>query len=143
MPTHIALLRGINVGGQSKVAMADLRKVVSSLGHTQVETYIQSGNVLFTSADTDTAALAGAMEQAIAAALHVKPRVVVLSREQLARVVDDPVPAHPGRLRAQRACGAALPRPQRPDRGGHRAQLGDRHQAARPIGLQTTEEAVT
>jgi glyoxylase-like metal-dependent hydrolase (beta-lactamase superfamily II) len=48
MPTHIALLRGINVGGQSKVAMADLRKVVSSLGHTQVETYIQSGNVLFT-----------------------------------------------------------------------------------------------
>lgn len=96
MPTHIALLRGINVGGQSKVAMADLRKVVSSLGHTEVATYIQSGNVLFTSTETGTAALAGAMEQAIAVALGVKPRVVVLSRQELARVVDDnPYPDEP------------------------------------------------
>jgi len=49
MATHIALLRGINVGGRNKVAMADLREVVSGLGHTDVVTYIQSGNVVFTS----------------------------------------------------------------------------------------------
>src|SRR4030095_5352330 len=47
MPTHIALLRGINVGGRNRVAMADLRKVVLGLGYTDVATYIQSGNVVF------------------------------------------------------------------------------------------------
>jgi uncharacterized protein (DUF1697 family) len=96
MPTHIALLRGINVGGRNKVAMADLRKVVTSLGHTEVATYIQSGNVAFTTAETDTAALAAAMERAIAGALGVRPRVVVLSREELARAVgDNPYPREP------------------------------------------------
>src|SRR5262245_32024671 len=96
MPTHVALLRGINVGGHNKVAMAELRKVVASLGHTEVATYIQSGNVVFTTAETDTAALAAAMERAIAEALGVRPRVVVLSREELARVVDDnPYPDEP------------------------------------------------
>src|SRR5215469_10461815 len=44
MPTHVALLRGINVGGGGKLAMADLRQLVSSLGHEDVTTYIQSGN---------------------------------------------------------------------------------------------------
>jgi hypothetical protein len=49
--THVALLRGINVGGRNKVAMADLREVVTSLGYTDVATYIQSGNVLFSTAE--------------------------------------------------------------------------------------------
>ena len=47
MATHVALLRGINVGGRNRVAMADLREVVVGLGHSDVSTYIQSGNVLF------------------------------------------------------------------------------------------------
>jgi uncharacterized protein (DUF1697 family) len=42
------LLRGINNLGSTKTTMADLRQVVISLGHTDVTTYIQSGNVLFT-----------------------------------------------------------------------------------------------
>ena len=54
MASHVALLRGINVGGRNKVPMADLREVVTSLGHTGVSTYIQSGNVLFSTADTQT-----------------------------------------------------------------------------------------
>jgi uncharacterized protein (DUF1697 family) len=60
MPTHVALLRGINLGGHNKVAMADLREVVTSLGHADVATYIQSGNVVFSTPQTDTAALAAA-----------------------------------------------------------------------------------
>ena len=48
MPTHVVLLRGINNLGSKKVAMAELREVVTSLGHTDVMTYSQSGNVLFT-----------------------------------------------------------------------------------------------
>jgi uncharacterized protein (DUF1697 family) len=90
VPTHIALLRGINLGGRNKVAMADLRRVVSSLGHTDVATYIQSGNVVFTPASRRTpAALATEMEGAIAAELGVSPRVIVRSRDELARVVQD------------------------------------------------------
>jgi uncharacterized protein (DUF1697 family) len=89
MPTHVALLRGINLAGHNKVAMADLREVVSSLGHADVATYIQSGNVVFTSDQADTAALAAALEQAIATSLGVPARVVVLSSEDLAQVVRD------------------------------------------------------
>jgi uncharacterized protein (DUF1697 family) len=96
VPTHVALLRGINVGGHNRVAMADLRRVVASLGHTDVATYIQSGNVVLSTDETDTAALARAIERAIADALGVRPRVVVLSRDELARSVDDnPYPDEP------------------------------------------------
>jgi uncharacterized protein (DUF1697 family) len=89
MPTYVALLRGINVGGRNRVPMADLRKTVTSLGHTDVATYIQSGNVVFTTDETDPSTLAAALEGAIAEAFDVSPRVVVLSRDELARVVDD------------------------------------------------------
>jgi uncharacterized protein (DUF1697 family) len=101
MPTHVALLRGINVGGRNKVAMADLRTVVASLGHGDVATYIQSGNVVFTSTDTDTAALAAELERALEQAVGVRCSVVVLSRAELAKVIaDNPFPdeADPRRL---------------------------------------------
>ncbi len=89
MPTHVALLRGINLGGHKKVAMADLRELVTSLGHAEVATYIQSGNVVFSTGQSDTAVLAAALEQAIAGTLGVSSRVVVLSRDELARVSRD------------------------------------------------------
>jgi uncharacterized protein (DUF1697 family) len=93
MRTHVALLRGINVGGRNKVAMADLRQVVTSLGHTDVATYIQSGNVVFTSPENDTAKLAADLEREVGRRLGVRPGVVVLSREQLAQVIaDNPYP---------------------------------------------------
>jgi uncharacterized protein (DUF1697 family) len=96
MPTHIALLRGINVGGRNRVAMAHLREVVLGLGHTEVATYIQSGNVVFTSEQADTATIAAALERAIAEHLGVRPTVVVLTCAELARVVaDNPFPDEP------------------------------------------------
>ena len=87
MASHVALLRGINVGGRNKVPMADLREVVAALGHTGVTTYIQSGNVLFTTADTDTAKLAAALETAIEDRFGLWSSVVVLSRDELAEVL--------------------------------------------------------
>ena len=96
MPTHIALLRGINVGGRNRVAMAGLCQVVLGLGYTDVATYIQSGNVVFTSEEADTATIAAALERAIAEHLGVRPKVVVLTRAELARVVaDNPFPEEP------------------------------------------------
>jgi len=99
MPTHVALLRGINVGGNNKIAMADLRDVVASLGHTEVSTYIQSGNVLFTAREgpaAATTALAADLERAIEKAFGLRLRVVVLSRAELAQVIsDNPYQAEP------------------------------------------------
>ena len=93
MPRYVALLRGINVGGRNAVAMADLRRVAASLGHTEVATYIQSGNVVFTSPDANVIGLADALEREVARSLAVQPAVVVLSRASLAQVItDNPFP---------------------------------------------------
>lgn len=48
MTTYAALLRGINVGGHRKIPMADLRELLKALGWTDVRTYLQSGNAVFT-----------------------------------------------------------------------------------------------
>ena len=58
MSTWVVLLRGVNVGGANRLAMADLRNVVSALGHTEVSTYIQSGNVVLKSNRKDRATMA-------------------------------------------------------------------------------------
>ena len=96
MASHVALLRGINVGGRNKVPMAGLREVVASLGHTGVSTYIQSGNVLFSTAEEDTAKLAAALESAIEERFGIWSSVVVLSRDELAQVLAaNPYPDEP------------------------------------------------
>lgn len=88
MATHVALLRGINLGGKNRVAMADLRALVSDLGHTDVATYIQSGNVLFTAgAGADGPAMARAMAEAIEARLGVTAPVVVVTRAELGEIL--------------------------------------------------------
>ena len=131
MATHIALLRGINVGGRNKVSMADLRTVVAGLGHTGVATYIQSGNVLFTSGETDTEALATALEEAIASNLGVKPAVVVLSRDDLARAVrDNPYPGEPN----PRMVHAAFFRGPVPAGAAEAIEAGQRRAAERAQG---------
>lgn len=114
MPTHIALLRGINLGGRNKVAMADLRTLVSGLGHADVTTYIQSGNVLFTPAPgADDAALAQEMTAAIAAKLGVSAPVIVISRDELARIIaDTPFPDEPD---PRRVHAVVLTQPPWPD----------------------------
>src|ERR1017187_5006319 len=96
MATHVALLRGINVGGRNKVPMAELRQVVTSLGHTGVTTYIQTGNVLFSTAGTSTKEVASAVWSAIADAFGIRTSVVVLTRDELAKVLqDNPYPDEP------------------------------------------------
>jgi len=95
MPTHVALLRGINLGPHKRVAMPALRTLVESLGHTDVATYIASGNLVFT-ASGPNAELAGGLEKAIEAELGVACRVVVLTSAELAEAVaDNPYPDEP------------------------------------------------
>lgn len=100
MPTHAGLLRGVNNLGGKKVAMAELREVVTALGHTDVATYIQSGNVLFTPRSAgalagrpDTSAMAAELERAIADRTGIRARAVVLSGDDLARCLrENPFP---------------------------------------------------
>jgi uncharacterized protein (DUF1697 family) len=96
MASHVALLRGINVGGRNKVPMAELREMVTSLGHAGVTTYIQSGNVLFTTDERDIRKLAADLEAAITDTFGIKSSVVVLARDDLAGILDrNPYPEEP------------------------------------------------
>lgn len=69
--------------------MAELRRLVSSMGHADVQTYIQSGNLLFTPrrADTGAATLAAELQAAITEEFGLSSRVIVLSRAELADVI--------------------------------------------------------
>jgi uncharacterized protein (DUF1697 family) len=87
MTTHVALLRGINVGGNNKVPMAELRAAVNSLGYSDVSTYIQTGNVLFSTPETDTAVLEAAISDVIARTFSLQIGVVVVTRDELAAVL--------------------------------------------------------
>jgi uncharacterized protein (DUF1697 family) len=90
---YVALLRGINVGGRNRVAMADLRQLAAALGHTEIATYIQSGNLVFSSQDDSANGLADALEREISRTLEVRPAVVVVSKADLAQVIaDNPFP---------------------------------------------------
>jgi uncharacterized protein (DUF1697 family) len=102
MTRHVALLRGVNLAGRNRVAMKDLRAVVESLGHTDVVTYINSGNVVFTSGSptASNAELAAAIEERLAAELDLRVAVLVRSADELADVLAaNPFPdADPPRL---------------------------------------------
>jgi uncharacterized protein (DUF1697 family) len=84
--THVALLRGINVGKAKRVAMADLRKLVEGLGHRDVRTLLNSGNVVFT-APAAASDPGPAIERAIEKKLGVSSRVIVLTARELRDVM--------------------------------------------------------
>ena len=87
MTRWIALLAGINVGGKTTVPMAELRKVFTELGYQQVQTYIQSGNVLF-EADTDSeATLLKAIRPALSAAFGWDIEVLLRTLPELEAVL--------------------------------------------------------
>ena len=91
---YAALLRGINVGGHKKVPMAELRELLTELGHGDVATYLQSGNAVFSSTSQDEQALATALERAIQQRFGFGVDCLVRSGPYLRAVVDDcPFPA--------------------------------------------------
>jgi uncharacterized protein (DUF1697 family) len=84
---QIALLRGINVGKAKRVAMADLRALVESLGYQDVRTLLNSGNVVFTAPPVVKGDPATRIEEALARRLGVPSRVTLLSAKELAAAV--------------------------------------------------------
>lgn len=85
----IALIRGINVGLAKRVAMADLRALVESLGYGDVRTLLNSGNVVFSAPGTFVNEAAARIEQGLSAQLGVPACVTVISAAELARIVED------------------------------------------------------
>ena len=83
---YAALLRGINVGGNNLIKMLDLRSSFEKMGHTEVVTYIQSGNVVFSSKQKNKAKLTELIEKALSDAFSYESRVVVISREEMERL---------------------------------------------------------
>ena len=87
MTAMVALLRGVNVGGRSSLAMADLRAAAEACGFDNPRTYIQSGNLVF-EAKGKPAATAKKLAAELAASTAVKPEVVVRTQAELRAVVD-------------------------------------------------------
>jgi uncharacterized protein (DUF1697 family) len=86
--THAALIRGINVGKAKRISMADLRALVEGLGYREVQTLLNSGNVIF-AAKAKPEVAAGRIEKALVARTGVSARVTVLTASELAGIVAD------------------------------------------------------
>ncbi|MFF8593451.1 DUF1697 domain-containing protein [Streptomyces sp. NPDC015220] len=94
MTTYAALLRGINVGGNKKVPMAELRALLEELGHGAVRTYLQSGQAVFSHADGDEDSLAAGITAAIEKRFGFPVAVIVRSHDYLRAVAEAcPFPA--------------------------------------------------
>ncbi len=89
MKTFISLLRGINVSGQNRITMPELKAAYESLHLSNVVTYIQSGNVLFDCADQDPAPLAKTIEAEIARTFGTSVRVLLRDKNQFQQIVDN------------------------------------------------------
>lgn len=85
--TRVVLIRGINVGRAKRLAMADLRALVTELGYRDARTLLNSGNIVFTVPATARGDAGDRIEKAIAARLGVSARVTVLTAEELAAIV--------------------------------------------------------
>ncbi len=87
MTRQIALLRGINVGAHRRVAMADLRALLSDAGYSDVKTLGQSGNIVLGTEQGSPARLGRKLESQLAEGLGVHAQVLVRTRQELAAVV--------------------------------------------------------
>lgn len=85
---YITLLRGINVGGNNIVKMADLKNSFEEMGFENVKTYIQSGNVLFDSDEKDLIKLEKEIEKVLSEKFNYVSKVVIISHEQLERIIN-------------------------------------------------------
>lgn len=84
----IALLRGINVGGSKKVPMAELRALMERLGFSDVKTYVQSGNVVFSGPRRAARAVAREIEAGIVEQFGFEVLITIRTRDELAAVVE-------------------------------------------------------
>jgi len=88
MPIIISLLRGINVGGNKKIKMADLRDLYKSLGFQNTKTLLQSGNAVFETDLTDMGAIKQKIEDGIQATFGFDVILILRTPDELRAVID-------------------------------------------------------
>lgn len=88
MAKYVALLRGINVGGKNKIKMVELKRAFEETGYSQVTTYINSGNVIFTSDNSDKIVLNQEIQGLIRLHFSLEIPVSVISATDLTRVLE-------------------------------------------------------
>ncbi|MFC2167452.1 DUF1697 domain-containing protein [Acidobacteriota bacterium] len=89
MSVHISLLRGINVSGQKKIKMEELRALYNSLGFKNVKTFIQSGNVIFECVETDLSLLEKNIESGIKKQFGYDVHVLITTPFKLKEIIDN------------------------------------------------------
>jgi uncharacterized protein (DUF1697 family) len=88
MQTYISMLRGINVSGQKKIRMADLKFVYETQGFGNVQTYVQSGNVVFESDEEHVAKLRQSIEAQIETAFGFSVPVLIRTADDFERIIE-------------------------------------------------------
>jgi uncharacterized protein (DUF1697 family) len=89
MERFISILRGINVGGHRKIKMADLRNMYIDLGFKNVQSYIQSGNLVFNSELVDISQLENILEKAILKYFEFEVPVIVRKKHEWEQVIQE------------------------------------------------------
>src|SRR5271156_4385700 len=89
MPIYISMLRGINVGGHKRIKMDQLRKSFEALGCEQVQTYIQSGNVVFKTGKLSTSALSQRIEKQILSDFGYSVSVISRTADELSKAISN------------------------------------------------------
>jgi uncharacterized protein (DUF1697 family) len=89
VPRFVALLRGVNVGGSGRMAMADLRACAEGAGFADVATHIQTGNLLLGTSMRSAEKVARALEEAVAADLGFRTAAMVRTAAQLTAALDE------------------------------------------------------
>jgi len=87
--TYIALLRGINVGGKNVIKMEKLKQCFEDLGFSDVKTYIQSGNVIFKTKDTNIQKLTKTIENQLLNTFFAQIKTAVFTANELLRIVEN------------------------------------------------------
>jgi uncharacterized protein (DUF1697 family) len=85
----VALLRGVNVSGRNRVPMKDLKAIAESLGHTDAETYLQSGNVVFSTATRNASDVVEGLRAGLKTRLDVDVPVLLRSAKDLQKILQD------------------------------------------------------
>ena len=89
MPVYVALLRGVNLGPYKRMKMEKLRESFNGMGLEQVQTYIQSGNVVFQASKGSPAALCRKIEARILSDFGFPAPVIIRTREELSRAIEN------------------------------------------------------
>ncbi len=90
---YVALLRGINVGGNAVIKMATLKNAFEKYGFQNITSYIQSGNIIFESDDKNSKEISEKLETNLSKDFHVNLRIVLMSLPQMKKVLKE-VPAN-------------------------------------------------